>query len=65
MSIGKLLDSLLNRVVMYFVIEGFIQVIVAMSGASGWAGVVIGGAFIAAMVAIEVLNWVRLAKAQG
>ena len=65
MSIEKLLDSLVNRVIIYFVIEAFIQVIVAMSGTSGWAGAVVGAVSISAFVVIEVLNWVGLVTARG
>jgi hypothetical protein len=64
MSIERLLGSFLNRVIVYFVIEASIQVIVAVSGASGEAGAVVGAVAIGAFVALELLHWASLYKAQ-
>lgn len=64
MDIDKLLGSLVNRVIIYFLIEAFIQVIVAVAGASGEAGVVVGAVAIGAFVALELLHWAGWIKAQ-
>ena len=65
MDISKLLGSFLNRVIIYFLIEAFIQVIVAMFEASSSAGIVVGAVAIGAFVVLELLHWANMFKPQG
>lgn len=64
MSIEKLLGSFLNRVIVYLVIEASIQMIVAVAGASGEAGILVGGVAIGAFILVELIHAIGRVKAQ-